>query len=314
MCDNGSCPANRADPDDLRGAAGDLTLLDDTLARVADRPLEWDQSVAPGLERQALGGTTRSFLGHVLFLGEIEVPSRTRSSGSVWLDSADALAAVCIACGVCEHDLEVLVHPQARVEDLARAVDWIRVGLPTEPLIDEIEDRDPGSRVDPPARPDLARLLSSGLAGPDLGADPGGHLADQPGLIEATAWFDRPGTPDIPLLEQALAFVADHPLQWDQRTWQSDGLFGPVRCVAGHALVMCGYTVDPLDPDRATSPDGIADTAWRHATTRLGLCDDDAGELFALGDLESLSELVRDIEVESADPLHRSLTGSGPTT
>lgn len=283
-----------------------MSVLDRALGHVSRNPLEWDQSIAPGLELPALAGTVRSFLGHALGLAGIEVPVLARSSGSVWLDSAQALAVAADVTGACHHDLGVLVHPRARLGDLARAIDWIRVGLSTEAVTAEIDDREPGARAEPIGRlaeSDLAQLLSLGLAEPDLAADLGGRLADHLGMLPAAAWFGRPSTADILLLERALAFIAEHPLQWDQRTWQSDGLFGPVRCLGGHALVLGGYTIDPLDPEQATSPDGLVGTTWRHATTRLGLSNEDAAELFALNDLETLTELVADIEAEAADHL-----------
>ncbi|WP_347352944.1 hypothetical protein [Intrasporangium sp.] len=304
MCDNGSCRLNRADPRD-RPADLDLTLLEAALAHVSAHPLEWDQAVAPGHESLALGGTTRSFLGHVLSFGGIEAPAPARSTGSVWLDSADTLATVCRLSGACEHDLEVLVHPRARVDDLARAVDWIRVGLPTEPVIDEIEDREPGARVEPVAAGGaVTRLLSSGPEAPDLAADlagdPSRELFDQLVGLEPAAWFGRSGAPDLRLLEQALAFVVEHPLQWDQRTWQSEGLFGPVRCLAGHALVLSDYAIDALDVEQAVSPDGIVGTTTRHAAARLGLTEAQATQLFALNDLDTLRALVRRIGTRSA--------------
>lgn len=311
MCDNRSCHTNESRPAQRRGAALELTLLDKALAHIRHHPLEWDQSVVPGLARPALPGTARSFLGHVLWLAGIEVPVPLRPSGSIWLDSADALSVLVEPCdGVCEDDLAVLVHPRARLGDLAKAIDWMRVGLSTEPVIEEIEDREPGARAEPTgalAETDLAELLSMGLAEPDLAADLGGDLGAHLAALPAAAWFGLPSTPDILLLEAALAFVEEHPLQWDQGTWQSDGLFGPVRCIGGHALVMCGYSIDPLDPEHATSPEGIVSTTRQHATSRLGLSEEDAAEFFALHDLESLAELVHDIEVEAADHLRRDL-------
>lgn len=288
----------------------DLTLLERALRHVARHPLEWDQLVAPGLERPTLVGTARSFLGHVLSLAGIEAPVLARSSGSIWLDSAHALAVVADLTGGDQDDLEVLIHPRARLADLAKAIDWLRVGLSTEVLIDEIEGREPGARSQPAAEladADLAELLALGSAEADLAADLGGDLADHLGELPIAAWFGLPSTPDILLLEHALAFVAEHPLQWDQRTWQSDGLFGPVRCVGGHALVMCGYTIDPLDPEHATSPGGIVGSSRRHVMARLGLSDDDADELFSLNRLDTLTELVQDIEAEAADRLRTGL-------
>jgi hypothetical protein len=311
MCDNWSCHTNETDPAHFRGDALDLTLLDKALAHVTHHPLEWDQAVAPGLEGAALAGTARSFVGHALWLGGIEVPVLARSSGSVWLDSAHALAVVADVTGACREDLEVLVHPRARIQDLARAIDWIRVGLSTEDVISEVESRPHGARTEPTGQlgeHGLAELLSMSLAEPDLAADLGGQLADHLGGLSAAAWFGLPSTPDILLLEQALAFVAEHPLQWDQGTWQSDGLFGPVRCIGGHALAMCGYRIDPLDPERATSPDGVVGTTMMHVTTRLGLSEEDAAELFSLSDLDTLAELVLDIGAEAADHLRSGLT------
>lgn len=305
MCDNRSCHTDPADPSHQPGAL-DLTLLEKALAHISHHPLEWDQTIAPGLERTGLTGRARSFLGHALWLGGIEAPVLARSSGSVWLDSAHALAVVADVTHACEDDLEALVHPRARLEDLARAIDWVRVGLSTEAVIDEVESRDLGARTEPTGRlgeAALAQLLSTGLAEPDLAADLGDHL----GRLPAAAWFGLPSTPDILLLERALEFVAEHPLQWDQGTWQSDGLFGPVRCVGGHALAMCGYTIDPLDPERATSPEGVVGSTWRHATSRLGLSDEDAADLFSLSDLDTLAELVRDIEAEAAVHLRTGL-------
>lgn len=310
MCDNRSCHTHSTDSSHLRGDALDLTVLDKALAHVTHHPLEWDQTVAPGLEGAALAGTTRSFVGHALWFGGIELPALARSSGSVWLDSAHALAVVADVTGACRDDLEVLVHPRARIEDLAKAVDWIRVGLSTEAVIDEVESRPHGARTEPTGglgERDLADLLSMGLVEPDLAADLGGQLAEHLGQLSAAAWFGLPSTPDILLLEQALAFVAEHPLQWDQRTWQSDGLFGPVRCLGGHALVMCGYRIDPLDPEHATSPDGVVSTTGMHVRTRLGLSEEDAAELFSLSDLDTLAELVLDIEAEAADHLSSGL-------
>lgn len=311
MCDDRSCHTTPSDPSRVRGAALDVSLLDKALAHITRHPLEWDQAVAPGRESAALTGPARSFLGHALWLGGIEMPVLTRSSGSVWLDSAHGLAVVADATGACRDDLEVLVHPRARIEDLAKAVDWIRVGLGTEPVIEEVESRDPGARTVPTGHlgdAALAELLSTGLAEPDLAADLGGDLADHLRPLPAAAWFGLPSTPDILLLEQALTFVAEHPLQWDQATWQSDGLFGTVRCLGGHALVMSGYQIDPLDPEHATSPDGIVGTTRRHVTTRLGLSDEDAAELFSLSDIETLADIVLDIEEAAADHLHRDLT------
>lgn len=310
MCDDRSCHTPSTDPSRQPGAVLDLSLLDRALAHITHHPLEWDQAVAPGRERPALTGTARSFIGHALWLGGIEVPALARSSGSVWLDSAHALAVVADVTGACQDDLEVLVHPRARIDDLARAIDWIRVGLSTDAVIDAVEGRAHGARTRPTGAlgdADLAELLSMGLAEPDLAADLGGGLADRLGPLPVADWFGMPRTPDILLLEQALAFVAENPLQWDQGTWQTDGLFGPVRCVGGHALVMCGYQIDPLDPERATSPDGIVGTTKRQVTARLGLCEEDAAVLFSFSDLETLTELVLDIEAEAADALRTGL-------
>lgn len=289
----------------------DLNLLERALRHISRHPLEWDQSAAPGLEAETLVGTAHSFLGHVLCLGGIEAPVLARSSGSIWLDSVHALAVVADLTGVDQDDLEVLIHPRARIGDLAKAIDWLRVGLSTEVLIDEIEAREPGSRSQPAGElgdTDLAELLALGSGEADLAADLGGDLGQHLGDLPIAAWFGLPSTPDILLLEHALAFVAEHPLQWDQSTWQSDGLFGPVRCLGGHALVMCGYTIDPLDPEHATSPDGIVGSSRRHITARLGITDVDADELFSLSSLDTLTELVEDIEAEAADRLRTGLS------
>lgn len=294
---------------DGRGERLDLLPLTRALRHVSAHPLEWDQEL--WARASGVFGTTRSFLGWALWFAGIEQPPPPPECDSLWLATADAVEALSQFSGAESWDLEVFVHPRARREDLAEAIRWLRLGLPTEALVEEIEERGrsphagavgasagardeagPGAPDEPAGRTDTDRL-----DGPESWVLEGvlALLDDDVDVPWPRARRPSPVTPDIRLLERALDFAATHPMLWDQGTWQTDGLFGTVRSLAGHALAMSGYVIDPIDPELATSPEGEVRLTWEHAAALLAITEDDARQLFALNDLHRLDRLVHDL-------------------
>jgi hypothetical protein len=48
---------------------------------------------------------------------------------------------------------------------------------------------------------------------------------------------------DVPLLIKVLDHITAHPEEWDQETWAIKTSCGTACCVAGHAVVMAGHTL-----------------------------------------------------------------------
>jgi hypothetical protein len=79
-------------------------------------------------------------------------------------------------------------------------------------------------------------------------------------------------TPDLPLLRGVLDLIDRHPELWDQRWYVCpDPLCGTTACVAGHALLMRGFT---FSAHRFFRPDGT------HVSS--GLIGDEAASLLGL--------------------------------
>jgi len=57
---------------------------------------------------------------------------------------------------------------------------------------------------------------------------------------------------NVPLLQKVLDHITAHPEEWRQSDWASKSACGTAYCVAGHAVVMSGYTASFSSKNWAT--------------------------------------------------------------
>jgi hypothetical protein len=117
--------------------------------------------------------------------------------------------------------------------------------------------------------------------------------------------------PNLPLLRKVLDHIDAHPDEWNQSTWGEvtwASSCGTAFCVAGHALVMSGYTTrlressdDELD---FYDSDGLRVSPSAEACFLLGLTDGEADWLFdASNSRETVQENAEEIAARAGEAL-----------
>jgi hypothetical protein len=99
--------------------------------------------------------------------------------------------------------------------------------------------------------------------------------------------------PNIPLLEQVMAFIKDHPEKHDQGTWIND--CGTAACFAGWTVLLTGWQQSSVDTDEVWK-DGSRRFVGSVAREELDLTDADADLMFAgQNTVETLELMGKDL-------------------
>ena len=113
------------------------------------------------------------------------------------------------------------------------------------------------------------------------------------------------------LIDKVMAYICEHPEEWDQREWYSQGVCGTTACFAGHAMLLSGYSIiaEPVRcrlpgaclehvENRFVRPDGtLVSFNDLEAATLLGLSQSTAERIFfggfSLGGLKAIIDDIR---------------------
>ena len=130
--------------------------------------------------------------------------------------------------------------------------------------------------------------------------------------------------PNVPLLWAVLQHIDEQPLSWTQSSWAARGLFGDMRCFAGHAVRNSGHRVawsDETETSCALDDRGLRVWVGSLARDLLGLTGDEAADLFYAEDRAEIDRVVAAVQPRGAQLLLREsddigrvpLTAAEPT-